>query len=57
MAYHFGEFTLDRSVGLRAGDAPVALEPQALRLLEFLIEHRARVVTKQDLIEEIWQGR
>ncbi len=57
MAYRFGEFTLDRSAGLRAGDAPVALEPQALRLLEFLIEHRARIVTKQDLIEEIWQGR
>jgi TolB-like protein/DNA-binding winged helix-turn-helix (wHTH) protein/Flp pilus assembly protein TadD len=57
MAYRFGEFTLGRSSGLRPGDTPVALEPQALRLLEYLIEHRARIVTKQDLIEEIWQGR
>lgn len=54
--YKFLEFELDPQQGLFREGQPVALEPQALQLLEFLVLHRERIVSKQDLIDEIWQG-
>jgi DNA-binding winged helix-turn-helix (wHTH) protein len=38
---------------LRAGDVPVALEPQVLDLHVYLIENRDRVVSKDDLIASV----
>jgi TolB-like protein len=35
----------------------VALEPQVFDLLVYLIEHRSRVVSKDELLASIWQGR
>lgn len=40
----------------RDGEA-VAIEPQSLRLLGYLIAQRDRVVSREDLVEAIWQGR
>jgi len=56
--FSFGDFQFDQNTGelTRQGE-PVALEPQALQLLGFLVEHRDRIVSKDDLIEEIWDGR
>jgi TolB-like protein len=42
---------------LRRGGEPVAVEPQVFDLLVHLIEHRDRVVTKDDLIASVWGGR
>jgi DNA-binding winged helix-turn-helix (wHTH) protein len=42
---------------LRRGGKPIALEPQVFDLLVYLIRHRGRVVSKDDLIENIWGGR
>ena len=48
-------FTLDTDrIELRDGDSPVHLEPQVFDLLVMLIEHRDRVVTKRELLEEVW---
>src|SRR5688572_27043350 len=54
----FGAFTLDlgRGVLLREGE-PVHLRPQAYEALRFLVEHRGRLVSKDALIEAVWQGR
>ncbi|MEM8836549.1 MAG: winged helix-turn-helix domain-containing protein [Pseudomonadota bacterium] len=54
--YRFAEFELDPTKGLSRNGQQVALEPQALQLLEFLIGHRERVVTKEEIIDEIWSG-
>ena len=35
---------------------PVDLEPKAVRVLLYLIEHRDRAVTKDELIESVWEG-
>jgi TolB-like protein len=42
---------------LRRGGEPVPVEPQVFDLLVHLIEHRDRVVTKDDLIASVWGGR
>ena len=54
----FGEYVLDAARGrlLRAG-RPVHLRPQAYRALKYLAENRGRLVSKDRLIEEVWEGR
>jgi DNA-binding winged helix-turn-helix (wHTH) protein len=42
---------------LRRGGGVVTMEPQVFDLLVFLIENRARVVSKDDLIATVWGGR
>jgi TolB-like protein len=42
---------------LRRGAEPVAVEPQVFDLLVYLIRHRDRVVSKDDLIAGVWGGR
>src|SRR5947207_11253119 len=40
---------------LRDGRA-LSLEPKAVRTLLYLIEHRDRAVSKEDLIGAVWEG-
>ena len=42
---------------LHRGSALVAIAPQVFDLLDYLIRNRERVVSKDDLIETIWNGR
>jgi TolB-like protein len=42
---------------LRRAGAVVAVEPQVFDLLVHLIRNRGRVVSKDDLLECVWQGR
>jgi len=58
MPLSFGDCALDpaRRELRRAGQA-VHIEPQVFDLLLFLIENRERVVSKDDLLSSIWQGR
>jgi TolB-like protein len=58
MALAFGDHVLDigRRELCRAG-APIALAPQVFDLLVYLLQHRERVLTKDDLIEGVWGGR
>lgn len=55
--YRFGDISADpgRLEVRRRGDA-LSLEPKALRVLFYLIEHRDRVVAKEELIARIWAG-
>ena len=58
MVYRFESFVFDpETAGLLHSGRPVALEPQVFSLLKYLIENRARIVSKDELIEEIWEGR
>jgi TolB-like protein/DNA-binding winged helix-turn-helix (wHTH) protein/Tfp pilus assembly protein PilF len=54
----FSDYVLDTARGclLHAG-RPVHLRPQAYRALKFLAENRGRLITKDQLIEEVWEGR
>ena len=58
MIYRFASFVFDpEAAGLLDAGKPVALEPQVFSLLKYLIENRGRIVSKDELIEEIWDGR
>src|SRR5947208_5656842 len=53
--YKIGEFTLDVSRGcLRRGDIEIALRPKSFALLQHLITHAGRLVTKDELLSKIW---
>ncbi|MDH2387881.1 alpha/beta fold hydrolase [Streptomyces sp. HNM0663] len=57
-AYRFGEYELDTARRqLRRGGETVHVEPRALDLLCHLIEHRDRVVPKNELLDEVWEDR
>ena len=58
MIYVFGDYTLDTHLyELRHGGAPCPLGPQVFNVLTYLIAHRDRVVTKDELIEHLWPAQ
>jgi adenylate cyclase len=58
LLYLFEDCALDTERReLRRGQAPVAIEPKVFDLLAFVIEHRQRVVSRDDLIVHVWDGR
>jgi len=58
MVLTFGDHRLDiKRRELRRGDELMELEPKAFDLLAFLVQHRDRVVSKDDLLQEVWGGR
>ncbi len=58
MRYLFDDCALDLDRReLHRGAGQVAVEPQVFDLLALLIRHRDRVVSKDDLLATIWQGR
>jgi TolB-like protein len=55
---HFEKCVLDTDRReLRRGESPVSVQPQVFDLLVYLIENRDRVVTKDDLLKVVWNGR
>ncbi|PON18114.1 hypothetical protein C2W62_09575, partial [Candidatus Entotheonella serta] len=58
MRYIFANCELDtQCYRLRRADLDVPLRPKAFHLLVYLIEHRDRVVSKQELCDHIWKER
>jgi len=58
LRYLFEEFALDTERReLRRGDALVAIEPMIFDLLVYVVVNRQRVVSRDDLIAHVWDGR
>ncbi len=58
MIFHFADHTLDTERReLWRGSEPIAVEPQVLDLLVYLMQNRDRVVSKDDLLASVWGGR
>ena len=56
--YRFEDYCLDaRRAELRRGDVQVHLEPQVFDVLLYLVRHRDRVVSKEELLTAVWAGR
>lgn len=58
MIYRFGSFELDTArAELCENGRPRPLEPQVFALLAFLVEHRERLVSRDELLEKVWGRR
>ena len=58
MIYQSDNFSLDtRSYSIERDGTRQAVEPQVFDLLLYLIEHRDRVVTRDELLDNLWSGR
>jgi len=56
--YVFGDCAVDpRRFELRRGDATEHIEPQVFDVLVYLIRHRGRVVSKNELLDQVWGDR
>ena len=56
--FRFEEFSLDPDKGeLRRDGALIELEPQVFRLLLLLVESEGRLISRDELLQEIWHGR
>src|SRR6185369_12537526 len=54
----FEDFDLDLTRGsLVQSDEVVHLRPQPYEVLKYLVEHRGQLISKDNLIENVWQGR
>ena len=58
MLYIFEDYALDTDRReLMKADRPIAVQPQVFDVLAFLIANRGRVVSKDEIIEAVWDGR
>lgn len=54
----FGSFELDFDrYELRLDGSPVALEPRTFDLVALLVRNRGRTVTRDEILDEVWQGQ
>jgi len=57
LTYTFGPYRLDHETGqLHHGDRIVSLQPRPLAVLRVLLEAGGSLVTKEDLIDKVWNG-
>jgi TolB-like protein/DNA-binding winged helix-turn-helix (wHTH) protein len=58
MIYHFGEVAFDSSLySVQRDGKSIRLRPKVFRTCLYLLEHRERVVSRQELCAQIWGGR
>lgn len=56
-SYQFGDCALDLlNLRLTVGGEVRTLEPKSFRTLQFLIENRHRVVSKDEILAAVWEG-
>lgn len=57
MTHHFADCELDRErFALRRAGTAVKVEPKVFDVLAYLLDHRERVVTKDELLGALWPG-
>jgi adenylate cyclase len=58
MRLAFGDYELDTALfELRRSGVPHPVEPQVFDLLVYLAKHRDRIVSRGELLDELWAGR
>jgi len=56
--YHFEQFTLDtKEYKFTEHGKSVSLEPRVFGVLAYLLEHHEHIVSKEELIDSLWDGR
>lgn len=58
MKYRIAEYVIDTTrFRITSGDAAVPAEPKVFDLLVYLVRHRDRVLSRDELFREVWDGR
>ena len=58
MRYRFGTFELDtETFELRRAGAGIHVEPLIFDLLRFLVEHPGKVLSRNAIVDAVWEGR
>ena len=58
MKYQVAEYIIDTArYRISSGDAAIPAEPKVFDLLVYLIRHRDRVLSREELFQEVWDGR
>ena len=58
MVYRFASFELDPTKAeLRLGGEVRPVEPQVFALLALLVENRERLVSREEIVDKVWEGR
>ncbi len=58
MKYRVAEFEIDTArYRISVGGEPLPVEPKVFDLLVYLIRHRERVLSRDELFREVWDGR
>ena len=58
MVFQFNQITLDTAqYRLCLAGSPISVEPQVFDLLVYLLENRDRVVTRGELLENLWKDK
>ena len=58
LIFRFGAYEVDLvQQELRHAGASVPVEPQVFDVLAYLVRHRDRIVSKNELFDTVWQGR
>src|SRR5690349_7436683 len=58
MKYQIAEYTVDTTrYRITTGDTAIPAEPKVFDLLVYLIRHRDRVLSREELFREVWDGR
>ncbi|MDF2178919.1 winged helix-turn-helix domain-containing protein [Aliiglaciecola sp. CAU 1673] len=58
MNFTFDHFEVDTAnYQLRCKGEPLAIEPQVFNLLAYLLRHRDRIVSKSELMDNLWAGK
>ena len=53
--YRFGDLLIDeQSFRLLQADKPLTIEPKALNLLIFLVQHPGRLIERRELLAALW---
>lgn len=56
--FRFAEFEIDAArFQIRRGGVVVPTQPQVFDVLHYLVRHHDRVVSKDELLEQVWSGR
>jgi len=57
MRYMFGDYQLDTERHVLAHtEVPVKLERKVYQVLAYLVQHRERLVSREELLEHVWPG-
>lgn len=58
MRYQFSDWTLDlNNYLLFNGEHNVPIRPKTLKLLEYLVSNPQRLVSREEIMANVWQGR